>query len=710
MAMRGWTRRHFLLRWLPATVVGGLSACRALLRPSPTPTPLPPTPTPLPSPMGTIAAALEAIRGERPDALWALLTPASQAALSLEELRNLWRETLNTAGVQAVEIQPLTLIQEGERAQARYRVRWKTALFGELEAEGSLELRLLPEGWRVIWRDALLWPALGGGERFYVEYVIPERANLYDREGQGLAVQGEWVEIGVVPGQITDEGILLQRLAQATGLPPQTIRARYASGRPDWYMPILALPADRLAPFAADLQATPGVVLRPQSGRIYAGVAPQTIGVVGKIPPEELDAWRRRGYRGDEWVGRMGLEAWGEPYLAGTHGGRLFIQPASTEKASPRLIAERPFAPGRSITTTLHRGFQAQVEEIFGDRTGAVVVMDPRNGDLLAVVSRPAFDPNTLLRPNSPPPAPGAFLNRATQGLYPPGSIFKIVVMAAALTHGFTARSTFQDPGYWDGLGPGYRKWCWLRTGHGVVDLPTALTVSCNVAFYQIGFALYQQDPDLVPRMARAFGLGAPTGIQGIPEEAGLVPDAAWRAQQGGRPWSVGDAVNMAIGQSDLLVTPLQIARMLAAVANGGILYRPRLVLRIGPAPGQPEETFPVEAQGRLPIPEDALAVIRQGLVGVTTHPRGTAAWAFRGMPFPVAGKTGTAETAPGQPPHAWFACYAPADQPELVVVVIVEHGGQGSMVAAPLARQILEAYYGLPRTPLPTPPAQEDR
>jgi len=708
--MNGWTRRAFLRRLLPAALGGWLSACRGLLRPAPTPTPAPPTPTPRPSPTETIAAALAAIQDERPDALWALLTPASRAALPLDALRDLWRDTRNTAGVQAVTIEPLTWLQEGETARARYRIRWRTALFGDLEAEGTLELRWLPEGWRVVWRDALLWPALGEGERLQVEYVIPERANLYDREGQGLAVQGEWVEIGVVPGQIADEGLLLARLAQATGLPPEAIRSRYAFGRPDWYMPILALPADRLAPFAADLERTPGVVLRPQSGRVYAGVAAQTVGVVGKIPAEELDTWRRRGYRGDEWVGRMGLEAWGEPYLAGTHGGRLFIAPARPSGAPPRLIAERPFTPGRAITTTLKRDFQAQVEAIFGDRTGAVVVMDPRNGDLLALVSRPSFDPNALLWPGSPPPPPGAFLNRATQGLYPPGSIFKIVVMAAALTHGFTAGSTFQDPGYWDGLGPGYRKWCWLQTGHGVVDLPTALTVSCNVAFYQIGFALHQQDPDLVPRTARAFGLGAPTGVWGVPEEGGLVPDAAWRAQQGGRPWSVGDTVNMAIGQGDLLVTPLQIARMLAAVANGGVLYRPRLVLRIGPAPGQPEASFPPEIQGRLPIPEDALAVIRQGLLGVTTHPRGTAAWVFRGMPFPVAGKTGTAEAAPGRPPHAWFACYAPADRPELVVVVLVEHGGQGSMVAAPLARQILEAYYGLPRTPLPTPPAQEDR
>lgn len=706
----GWTRRDFLLRGLPAALGGWLGACRSPTRPVPTHTPAPPTPTPLPSPAETLAAALEAIRREDPEALWALLTPASRAAIPLEEFRALWRETLNTAGVQAVDVQPLDLASAGETARARYRVRWKTALFGELEAEGVLELRLRPEGWRVVWRDALLWPALGEGERLQAEYVIPERANLYDREGQALAAQGDWVEIGVVPGRIADEGLLLQRLAQATGLAPQTIRSRYASGQPDWYMPILALPADRLAPFVADLEATPGVVLRARSGRIYAGVAVHTVGIVSQIGPEELDTWRRRGYRGDEWVGRMGLEAWGEPYLAGTHGGRLFIRPAPTANAAPRLIAERPFTPGRSITTTLKRDFQAQVEEIFGDRTGAVVVMDPRNGDLLAIVSGPDFDPNALLQPNSPPPAPGAFLNRATQGLYPPGSIFKIVVAAAALTHGFTARSTFQDPGYWDGLGPGYRKWCWLRTGHGTVDILTALTVSCNVAFYQIGFALHQQDPDIVPQMARAFGLGAPTGIQGVPEEAGLVPDAAWRAQQGGRPWSVGDAVNMSIGQSDLLVTPLQIARMLAAVANGGVLYRPRLVLRIGPAPGQPEEDFPPETQGWLPVSADTLAVIRQGLLGVTTHPRGTATWAFRGMPFPVAGKTGTAETAPGRPPHAWFAGYAPADAPELVVVVLVEHGGQGSAVAAPLARQILEAYYGLPRTSPPPPSAQEDR
>jgi len=347
---KGWTRRTFLLRALPAAAGGWLSACRVLSPPPPTPTPAPPTPTPRPSPAGTATAALEALTREAIDELWALLTPASQAAMPREDLQARWRETLNAAGVQAIEIQPLSLIEEGESARARYRIRWKTALFGEREAEGTLELRWTAGGWRVVWRDALLWPELREGERLQVEYVIPERANLYDREGRGLAVQGEWVEIGVVPGQIADEGQLLARLTQATGLPPETIRARYAGGQPDWYMPVLALPADRVAPFLTDLEATPGVVLRSRSGRIYAGVAAQTVGIVGKIPAEELDAWRRRGYRGDEWVGRMGLEAWGEPYLAGTHGGRLWIQPPRPEDGPSRLLAERPFTPGRPIT------------------------------------------------------------------------------------------------------------------------------------------------------------------------------------------------------------------------------------------------------------------------------------------------------------------------------------------------------------------------
>jgi hypothetical protein len=235
---KGWTRRTFLLRALPAAAGGWLSACRVLSPPPPTPTPAPPTPTPRPSPAGTATAALEALTREAIDELWALLTPASQAAMPREDLQARWRETLNAAGVQAIEIQPLSLIEEGESARARYRIRWKTALFGEREAEGTLELRWTAGGWRVVWRDALLWPELREGERLQVEYVIPERANLYDREGRGLAVQGEWVEIGVVPGQIADEGQLLARLTQATGLPPATIRARYAGGRPDWYMPV----------------------------------------------------------------------------------------------------------------------------------------------------------------------------------------------------------------------------------------------------------------------------------------------------------------------------------------------------------------------------------------------------------------------------------------------------------------------------------------
>jgi penicillin-binding protein 2 len=294
-------------------------------------------------------------------------------------------------------------------------------------------------------------------------------------------------------------------------------------------------------------------------------------------------------------------------------------------------------------------------------------------------------------------------VNRATQGTYPPGSVFKIVTMSAGMeAGGLTASSTFLCRGTWTGLGPQWPKTCWLRSGHGNIRLDKALTVSCDITFYQVGLMLNGVSQDTLPDYARSFGFGAPTGIE-VEEEPGLVPDPAWKIQAKGEGWAPGDSVNLAIGQSELQVTPLQTAMMMAAVGNGGTLYRPQVVEMIAADPANPDWSFAPEAVAQLPITADHLSVIQDSLHKVTSAAYGTAYRPFEGFSVPVAGKTGTAESGQ-EKPHAWFVGYAPADEPEIAIAVVVEHTGEGSTYAAPLWRQVAEAYFGIEPAPEITP------
>jgi penicillin-binding protein 2 len=244
---------------------------------------------------------------------------------------------------------------------------------------------------------------------------------------------------------------------------------------------------------------------------------------------------------------------------------------------------------------------------------------------------------------------------------------------------------------------------CWLKSGHGEIDLVTALTASCDVTFYQIGYDLSFIDRDALPSYARSFGLGSPTGIgeggngggDPLGEASGLVPDDTWKRETYGDGWATGDNVNLAIGQGFLLTTPLQMCRLVAAVGNGGILYRPQIVRKVAATDQEAEITFRPERVGRLPITQPTLDAIRQGLAGVTTSPRGTATHRFVDFPYPVAGKTGTAQNE-GELPHSWFIGYLPADEPEIAIVAMIENVGEGSTHAAPLLRQVAAAYYGL--------------
>lgn len=676
------------------------------LAPTATHTPIPDTPE------ATASAFLAAWAGQDPEGMYALLAPAIRASTDGETFAARYRTAFQTATVLTATAVLQAVLQEGNQAQAACRLTWETALVGTLITDTLLSLTLQQDRWWVEGSGDLIWPGLGEANYLYMDHHIPVRANIYDRNGLALATWGTIVTVGVVPGEIQDEAAVLAALSLVTGLAPEEIRARYAGRPANWWTPIADVPAQISVDHADLLLNTPGIRAQEKEGRSYwgNGVAPHVVGWVAPVPAERVEVYRAQGYRGDEWVGVAGLEAWGEPYLAGRHGGILYLMSPNGQALS--ILARREALPSRAIYTTIDRRLQEQVQQILSDRRGAVVVLDVHTGAVLAMASGPSFDSNAFVGPGSAlersailsnPDHP--LLNRATQGAYPCGSVFKIVTMAAALEgEVFTPASSFWCPGYWEGLGPGYRKGCWKAGGHGTITLKDALTASCDVTFYSVGQALDEKDPALLPAFGRAFGLGVPTGLQEIPEQEGLMPDPGWKQATYGEGWWVGDTVNLAIGQGYLLVTPLQVARMMAAMANGGTLYRPYIVERIAAVgEGQPETVFSPEATGTLPVSPDHLQAIREALAGVTTAPIGTATHRFLGMSIPVAGKTGTAEApGAGSLPHSWFAAYAPADRPEIAVVVVVENAGEGSTVAAPMVRQVVEAYYGLSLTPLP--------
>jgi penicillin-binding protein 2 len=421
---------------------------------------------------------------------------------------------------------------------------------------------------------------------------------------------------------------------------------------------------------------------------------------MGTIPADSKESYLARGYQGDELVGLTGVEAWAEPQLGGQRGGRLVTLAPPPAREVLSEISTIPSRAGSSVYLTIDTLFQARVERLLGERLGAIVVMDPNNGAIYAMASYPRFKPTVFttgfdvdawaeLYTNEDRP----LINRATQGLYPPGSVFKAVTISAGLEAlGLNPEDTFVCTGKWHGLGEEFEKTCWLETGHGKIKLIDGLTQSCNIVFYEVGLALHKADPQLLPNWARAFGLGVPTDILGVEESVGLIPDSAWKQARFNQPLFDGDAVNSAIGQGDVLVTPLQITRVLAAFGNGGQLIRPRLVDRIVHMDGT-EQVLEPEIAGTLPISPENLALIRGSLNEITSGARGTARRAFEGITYTVAGKTGTAESGQEEP-HAWFAGYAPADVPRVAIGVVLEHTGEGSKEAAPLFRQVVEAFF----------------
>jgi penicillin-binding protein 2 len=551
-------------------------------------------------------------------------------------------------------------------------------------------------------------------------HIDAPRGTMYDRNGVMLVDSRPSFTVSVLRQEVTDRQELFSRLAQLTRVEPQQLEARWQAGqRLPGYQPLpLFDDIDRatmevIQEHGVDL---PGVIVeaKPLRDYPYGPVAAHLFGYLGEVTPEDLRRQDGVRYRPGNLVGKTGLEHLFEQELRGQDGYRLIE--VNVRGRELRQVTTRKPLPGQRLILTLDARVQAAAEEAFGERAGAAVALDIRNGEVLALVSHPAFDPAQFARGISATEWQALLddtrhpmQNKALRGQYPPGSTFKVIVALAALEAGVARPDTsFTCSG---GIMLGSHEFrCWNRQGHGTVDLHRAMKESCDVWFYRVGMQL---GIDRIAAAAHRFGLGQPLGFPFGSERGGLIPDRQWKKKRFGTNWYDGETVICSIGQGYVLATPLQLAAMTAAVANGGTVWRPQVLKRVESLQGAVLLTPKPEKLSESRWNASHLRTVQRSLEAVVNEPGGTA---FRSRLAEVtyAGKTGTSQVVGRRGAkeadtsryehrdHALFVAYAPAAAPEIAVAVVVEHGGHGGSAAAPVAKAMFEAYFGIEKAPPP--------
>ncbi|MFA4844458.1 MAG: penicillin-binding protein 2 [Candidatus Margulisiibacteriota bacterium] len=514
------------------------------------------------------------------------------------------------------------------------------------------------------------------------------RGVIYDRNDRVLVENRPVFSVQVMPQLLTagagkKKAVVLARLGAILG---EKLEFKPSSDKP-------IIIKDNLAPEIAvrieeQKDKLEGVVVSVRPVRFYPhdNTASHLLGYVGEIEPDDLSRLKEQGYRLGDWVGKDGVEKQYDSLIRGIDGGKkIEVDVAGTPT---RLLGFSAAVPGADVKLTIDVELQEAAEKALGSQPGAVVVLDPWSGEVLALVSHPNYDPNIFIGQKNPHRAAALldprhpFMNRAL-GIYPPGSTFKVVTLSAALKEQLAKTTeTLYCPGYYNLNGRIAR--CWKEGGHGRITVLEGLTQSCDVVFYELGRRL---GPDRLASYARQYGLGERTGIDLPQEKKGLVPDTAWKRAVWKEPWYEGDSINYGIGQGFLQLTPLQLACVYGTIATGKRM-KPYVVSRIKDRHGEVLYEGKQVQVAAAPVHEIIINYLRKALCDVVERATGIAA-KIKGLP--AAGKTGTAEN-PGLP-HAWFVCYAPSDKPRIVITSFVEHGQHGDRSAAYVARDILTWY-----------------
>ena len=705
------------------------------------------------TPDATARAFLDAWNKLDYQTMYTQLSSQSQGLTTFAVFQATYQEADRVIGTRGVNYTINDTREQGNTAAVSYDASIQSNIFGAVDDAGRTMrlVRAADNTWKVAWSSMDIINGYATGTRLSVEARRPPRGNILDRNGQLMVEQdSEVIELYAARQEIFDEAACVDLLAVILRQTKADISALISRYNPETVIPLGDVDPEIYNAREGDLRNICNIRTASRTTRRYVGhgIATHVIGYIGAIPAESLQTYLDNGYESGDYVGRAGVEAAYEEELAGKSERVLrVIEPGGM---IVRELAGSSGQAAHDVQLTLDLNLQWAAAQALSDAYntasgnwgapehspgGGVVVMDVNTGAILAMASYPTFDPgifnedtpmfevgNDIASLSTDPRRP--FFNRTTQEQYAPGSTFKIVTLAATAQEGvFKPGEIFNCAREWEGqeYGDSQRaRYDWRQFENeeanfdtGPITMSQALTASCNPFFYQMGAALFtQREHNTLEDYARRMGLGQLTGFDLAP----TVPEA-----QGQLPilTSADQAISAAIGQLDTQVTILQMARLVAGVANGGTLYRPYTVQQVGGEDGS-EAVFIAqpETKGNMGLSEETLAIVREGMCNVTRsaavnqtngEPLGTAWFVFDQAPpdgtgiapYSVCGKTGTAQTARPEP-LGWFVAYAPADNPQIAVVAMIEHGREGSETAAPIVRRILDAYFNAPQAPYP--------
>ena len=571
------------------------------------------------------------------------------------------------------------------------------------------------------------YQTLAENNRISIVPIAPSRGLILDRNGVILAHNYSAYTLEITLSKVVDLKTTIDELAKLIDIQPgdrKRFKRLLADNRKLESLPIRnRLTDEEVARFSTQRYRFPGVEIKARLFREYPyhEQISHLVGYIGRINESEIAQLEEdemaANYRGSDYIGKTGIEQSYEGELHGKTGLQQVEVDAGGREV--RVLSRTPPVSGNNLMLTIDAKLQGIAEQAFGNYRGALVAIDPTNGEVLAFVSKPGYDPNLFIdgideqswnELNNSPDVP--LNNRALRGQYSPGSTIKPFMALAGLHYNKrTPGYTISDPGYFSLPGSRHRYRDWKKDGHGSVDLFKSIVVSCDTYYYGLATEL---GIDNIYSFFSEFGFGKKTGIDMGGEVSGLMPSQEWKQKRHKQKWYAGDTVSVGVGQGYNLVTPLQLAYATAILANDGVAYRPHLLKEVRSSRTSEKRTLGTNLESNLNLNSEHLALVKSAMVAVT-QPGGTAAKAGAGASYVFAGKTGTAQVIgikQGEKyieskiqeryrDHAWFMAFAPSDQPKIALAVLVENGGHGGSTAAPIARKVLD-YFLLGKMPQP--------